>query len=104
MTIAENVKRLRKSHDLTQAEFGKIAGVSFQAVSAWESGIKTPKMGAVEKLANHFGIAKSEVLFGEAPAVAPARQRLRDIANTCTDAEAERLVAILDAVLGKETP
>ena len=62
MSIAENIKKLRTDHDLSQAEFGKIAGVSDKAVSTWEMGTKVPRMGAVEKLATHFGISKSAIL------------------------------------------
>lgn len=62
MSIADNIKRLRLENGLSQAEFGKIAGVSDKAVSTWESGIKTPRMGAVEKIASHFGILKSSIL------------------------------------------
>ena len=45
-------------HELSQADLGKIAGVSDKAVSTWELGIKIPRMGAVEKMANYFGIPK----------------------------------------------
>lgn len=62
MSIAENIKRIRLEHGLSQAELGKIAGVSDKAVSTWELGIKVPRMGAVEKMANYFGIAKSVIL------------------------------------------
>jgi len=62
LSIAENIKRIRTEHGLSQAELGKIAGVSDKAVSTWELGIKTPRMGAVEKMANYFGIAKSAIV------------------------------------------
>jgi len=62
LSIAENIKRIRLEHGLSQAELGKIAGVSDKAVSTWELGIKVPRMGAVEKMANYFGIAKSVIV------------------------------------------
>lgn len=62
MSIAENIKRIRLEHGLSQAELGKIAGVSDKAVSTLELGIKVPRMGAVEKMANYFGIAKSVIV------------------------------------------
>lgn len=42
MSIAENIKRIRAEHGLSQAELGKIAGVSDKAVSTWELGLKIP--------------------------------------------------------------
>ena len=62
MSIAENIKRLREQHGLTQRELGDIAGVSDKAVSTWENGTKEPRMGAVARLSAHFGIAKSAIL------------------------------------------
>lgn len=62
MSIAENIKRLREQHGLTQSELGAIAGVTDKAVSTWELGIKTPRMGAVAKMAAAFGIPKSAIL------------------------------------------
>lgn len=62
MSIADNIKRIRMEHGLSQAGLGKIAGVSDKAVSTWELGIKTPRMGAVEKMANYFGIPKSAIV------------------------------------------
>lgn len=62
MSIGSNIKRLRMEAKLSQSELGKIAGVTDKAVSTWESDIKTPRMGAVEKMAAYFGIPKSAIL------------------------------------------
>lgn len=59
MSVRENIIRLRTLSTLTQEDFGKIAGVSRGAVSQWEGGFSEPRMGAIEKLARHFGIPKS---------------------------------------------
>lgn len=62
MSIAENIKKLREKYGLTQEELAKIAGVTNKAVSTWETGVKAPRMGAIEKIANHFGIKKSNLI------------------------------------------
>ena len=62
MSISDNIKRLREKYNLTQIELGKIAGVSDKAVSSWENGTAEPRIGAVQKIADHFGIKKSEVI------------------------------------------
>ena len=72
MSIAENIKKIRLEHGLSQAELGKIAGVSDKAVSTWELGTKIPRMGAVEKMANYFGIPKSAIV-DDAPAATTSR-------------------------------
>ena len=70
MSIADNIKRLRTAENLSQAELGKIAGVTDKAVSTWEAGLKTPRMGAVEKMAAHFRVPKSAIL-DDAPVPSP---------------------------------
>jgi repressor LexA len=62
MSIANNIKHLRESHGMSQAEFGGIAGVTDKAVSTWETGRKEPRMGAIQKIADYFGIKKSDII------------------------------------------
>lgn len=62
MTIADNIKALRRKYGITQAELGEIAGLTDRAVSAWERGEAEPRMGAIEKIATHFGIPKSQII------------------------------------------
>ena len=62
MGISENIKLLREQYGLSQKELRQIAGVSDKAVSTWEQGIKEPRMGAIQKIADHFGIQKSNII------------------------------------------
>lgn len=62
MGIAENLKNLRAKYKLSQKELATIAGVSDKAVSTWENGIKEPRMGAIQKIADHFGLLKSDLI------------------------------------------
>ena len=65
MSISENIKALREKYNLTQAELGEIAGVSDKAVSTWENGTAEPRMGAIQKIAEHFGITKASLVAEE---------------------------------------
>ncbi len=56
MNISEKIYRLRTENNLTQVEFGKIAGATDKAVSTWERGEKEPRMKSVQKICLHFGI------------------------------------------------
>ena len=38
LMIGENIKALRKTHDLTQPEFAKIVGISRNSLSRYENG------------------------------------------------------------------
>lgn len=68
MGVAENIKAVRTSHNMTQEEFGDIVGVSYMAVSQWETGRAIPRMGAIQRISDYFGISKGELIDG-----APAR-------------------------------
>ena len=62
MSIADNIKALREKYGLTQSELGEIAGVSDKAVSTWENGTAEPRMGAVQRIAEHFHISKGSIV------------------------------------------
>ena len=107
MPIGENIKRLRIMHGLSQKELARIAGVSDKAVSTWESGSKEPRMGAVQKIADHFGLKKSnliednglEISITPAQSPAPASDDLPDVSPTGKKIDARtrrQLEAVLD--------
>lgn len=62
MGISENIKFIRSKYNLSQKELGEIAGVTDKAVSSWETGEKEPRMGAIQKIANRFGLKKSDII------------------------------------------
>ena len=62
MKVGDSIKKLRESHDLTQEELGKIAGVSAMAVSQWENGRAVPRMGSIQSMSDYFGIPKSAIM------------------------------------------
>ncbi len=64
MPIGDTIRYLRESHGLSQVELGEIAGVSDKAVSTWENNLKFPRMGPIERMANYFGISKSDIIEG----------------------------------------
>lgn len=62
MDVRFAIRKLRESHDMTQERFGEIAGVSSMAVSQWENGRAVPRMGSIQRLADYFGVPKSEIM------------------------------------------
>lgn len=61
--IGNNIKNLRKRDNRTQEDVANALGITFQAVSRWESGLAYPDMELVPSIANYFGISIDE-LFG----------------------------------------
>ncbi|PEQ66571.1 LexA family protein [Bacillus cereus] len=83
MSIGKNIKKIRDKHNLSQKEFGEIAGVSDKAVSTWEKGIKEPRMGAIQKIADHFGILKSDIIEDHDSKVTHARFNQPNLKSNC---------------------
>ena len=70
MELKANIKRLREDRGLTQEELAKALGVTRPAVTQWETGWSQPRMGMVEKIAEFFGVSKSEIIEG------PSREQI----------------------------
>lgn len=65
--FAENLQRYLFDRDVSQRELSRIMDVSPSTVSSWCTGLKIPRMGMIEKLANYFGIEKSDLIEPPAP-------------------------------------
>lgn len=80
MGISENIKNLRQKYNLSQKDLALIAGVTDKAVSTWENGLKEPRMGTIQKIADHFGIKKSDLIEDVAEPTLTSRDE-KDIAK-----------------------
>ena len=60
--ISDNIRRLRIAHGYTQEKLGELLGVTAMAVSQWENGRAVPRMGAIERMAQVFGVRKSAIV------------------------------------------
>lgn len=65
-TIGDRILRLRESRGWTQQQLGDYLSVSDGTVSTWEVGRRTPRMGAVESMAELFKVKKSYIIDGTA--------------------------------------
>lgn len=91
MDISESIRTLRESNDMTQEQFGQIAGVSAMAVSQWENGRAVPRMGSIQKLSSYFGVPKSRIMGDVQYAIV----KLDDDDENCPSTDDEReLVAL----------
>ncbi|EGP4752364.1 helix-turn-helix domain-containing protein [Enterococcus faecium] len=62
--IGTQISSLRKKFGLTQEDLANKLGFSKQTVSNWETGLKTPRMGAIQKMADLFNVSKSFIIEG----------------------------------------
>jgi tellurite methyltransferase len=61
--FAKNIHRYRKERNLTQEEFSKLIGISFQAVSKWERGYTMPDIALLPKISKILKVSLDK-LFG----------------------------------------
>lgn len=60
--FSTNLRYYMEHDGFNQADISRLVGVSESAVGKWMKMKSTPRMGIVEKLAEHFGINKSDLL------------------------------------------
>ncbi|MDR2580296.1 MAG: helix-turn-helix domain-containing protein, partial [Fibromonadaceae bacterium] len=60
--FGEKMKNLRKKRDLTQEQLAEYLGVSFQAVSKWETNAAYPDISLFPIIANFYGVTTDELL------------------------------------------
>lgn len=56
MNFAERLKELRKSKKLSQGDIANVLGVTRQAVSQYETGVRKPDYEMMEVLADYFNV------------------------------------------------
>lgn len=65
LTFGKNMKKYRSLNNETSKELAEIIGVSQSTISDWENGKKMPRAGAIESLASHWRINKSQLLLSQ---------------------------------------
>ena len=59
--LGEKIKQLRKERGISQDKLASYLGVSFQAVSKWETGAGMPDVELIPAIASFFGISTDEL-------------------------------------------
>lgn len=60
--IGNLIKKIRKDNKLTQQDFAKKYGVTYQAVSKWENGKNIPDIALLKEICNDYNIDINELL------------------------------------------
>ena len=61
IALGEKIKSLRKQKNISQEVFANYLGVSFQAVSKWETGNTMPDVTLLPAIASFFGVSTDEL-------------------------------------------
>ncbi len=60
--LSDNLVRLRKSRNLTQAEFAEIIKYSDKSVSKWETGMSVPGLDTLLEIADFYGMTIDDLV------------------------------------------
>ena len=58
--IGSLIKKVRKENNLTQQDFAKKYGVTYQAVSKWENGKNIPDIALLKEICGDYNIDINE--------------------------------------------
>ncbi len=59
--IGEIIRALRKAKNISQETLARVLGVTFQAVSKWETGTAAPDLSLIPAIASFFGVSIDEL-------------------------------------------
>jgi len=63
--LGKKIREIRKENNLTQVEFAKEFGVTYQAVSKWENGLSIPDIAILREICNRYRLDIKELLLEE---------------------------------------
>lgn len=63
--IGENIKTLRKAHNLTQPEFAKIVGISRNSLSRYENGTSQISTELIDRICKKFNVSYIDIVGEE---------------------------------------
>ena len=75
-TFARNLSYYIDKHGIEQKELAEIVGVAPSTFNAWVKAKKHPRIDKIERLANYFGILKSDLIEEQDNVEAPRAMSL----------------------------
>ncbi|MFZ7151619.1 helix-turn-helix domain-containing protein [Enterococcus gallinarum] len=89
--IGKQISFLRNKYKMTQEDLATRIGVSKQTVSNWETGLKTPRMGAIQNLSDLFHVSKSFIIEGNEETDSP-----EEIMNVYSQLDSKRKQEVIN--------
>ncbi len=80
--FSENLKRIRKEHNLSQEELADELGVSRQSISKWESSQAYPEMDKIIMICNKFDLNLDDLLHKDIKEVKGEEESKKKLNNS----------------------
>lgn len=101
--LGEQLKLLRATHKLSQAQLGKMLNVSQQAVAKWEINASTPDLPTLTKLTEIFGLSSIEDLLNSKISIPndfPSRLKNLRLSNALTQTQLAEIINVSSLTIG----
>lgn len=107
--FSKNLKRYMALAGKSRKEVCEALGYSYFTFSDWVNGKKMPRMDKVEQLSIYFGCSKSDLIeykketaTDNGNGLSKSKQQLLALAEQCTEEDAEKLLQMMQILLGKK--
>lgn len=105
--FASNLKYYMSLKQKSRTDISEALGISYYTVTDWVNGKKYPRMDKVEKLANYFGILKSDLIeeFDETKNSPPVQsitegeQKLLELFRMVPESQQQLVLKMIEAAL-----
>ena len=102
--FSRNLRKYIADSGKTQKELADIVGVSAPTFNEWVSGKKFPRIDKIQKLADLFGILKSDLIEEKEKPVTDDgltenQRKLIDFAEQLSDDQAEKVLRLMQSIL-----
>lgn len=103
-TFAKNLRKYMEQSGKNQKELAVVAGVSAPTFNEWINGKKYPRIDKIQKLADYFGILKSDLIEEKEPAtesdgLTESQRKLIDFAKGLTEDQAGKVLQLMKSIL-----
>ena len=109
LLIYENIKKFRLQAQMSQSELAQRTGYTDRSsIAKIEKGMVDLSQSKIKQFADVFGVTPGELMGDENTApengsgLSEAKKQLLDLAENCSEEEAERLLQMMKLMLGKQ--
>lgn len=102
--LAKNLRKYMAQSGKNQKELAAIAGVSAPTFNEWINGKKYPRIDKIQKLADYFGVLKSDLIEEKEPAntndgLSESQRKLIEFAKTLDEVQAGKVLQLMQSIL-----
>lgn len=73
-SLAQNIRKLRETNNVTQEQLAKYLNISYQAISKWENGLTVPNTLMLPQIAHFFDVSIDDLFMGDLSSNGPRNE------------------------------